>query len=414
MATPAHDPYRALRSRDYRWLLTGSVLAAIGVQMQSVAVLYEIDSRTHNAAYLGFVGLAQFLPVLLLTLPAGQAADRWSRKRLLLASQVLQLAASLGLAYLSFTQGPLIWIYGCMTLVGIGRAFSAPTRWALAAQVVPPESMHNAVTWYSSGWQLAFVAGPALGGLIIATIAPAMVYVLAAGCALASVGLIASIKPRPRQGAIEAPSVRALLAGIGFVWKTKPILATITLDLFAVLLGGATALLPIFARTVLEVDGLGLGLLRAAPAAGAIVMAIALAHLPPLRRPGKAMLIAVAGFGGATIVFGLSENYFLSLAMLILTGALDNISVVVRGTLVQVLTPESMRGRVSAVNSFFIGSSNELGEFESGITAKWFGLVPSVVGGGIGTLGVVATVMWLWPEVMKLGPLHEIHEPKPT
>jgi MFS family permease len=198
-----------------------------------------------------------------------------------------------------------------------------------------------------------------------------------------------------------------------FVWRTKPILATITLDLFAVLFGGATALLPIFARDILHVGPTGLGWLQAAPALGALVMALSLAHRPPLRRCGRAMLGAVAGFGLATVVFGLSHDFLLSFVMLAMTGALDNISVVVRGTLVQVLTPETMRGRVSAVNALFISSSNQLGAFESGITAAWFGPVLSVVGGGIGTLLVVGAVMWIWPEVLRLGPLHRPKEPSP-
>jgi MFS family permease len=231
---------------------------------------------------------------------------------------------------------------------------------------------------------------------------------LTAASALACALLVALIRLRPQIRHTEPPSLRSLIAGIQFVWQTKPILATITLDLFAVLLGGATALLPVFAKDILDVGPLGLGVLRAAPSAGAILMAVAVAHLPPMRQPGKAMLVAVAGFGLATIVFGISENFVLSLAMLFLTGALDAISVVVRATLVQVLTPDTMRGRVSAVNSLFIGSSNELGAFESGATAQLFGPVGSVVLGGIGTVVVVAAVMLVWPVVLRLGPLHKL------
>jgi MFS family permease len=271
---------------------------------------------------------------------------------------------------------------------------------------VPAEDITSAVTWNSSGWQLASVAGPALGGLLIAEAGrPAFAYLLAACGALASAGLVTAIRPHapPRRG--EPPSLASLLAGARFIARTKLILATITLDLFAVLLGGATALLPAFAKDILGVGPVGLGWLQAAPSLGALAMAFTLAHRPPLRRAGRALLWAVAGFGAATIVFGLSQNAVLSFAMLALTGAFDNVSIVVRGTLVQVLTPDSMRGRVSAVNAVFIGSSNELGAFESGITAEWFGPVVSVVGGGLGTLLVVVAVMLKWPEVLRLGPL---------
>jgi hypothetical protein len=235
-------------------------------------------------------------------------------------------------------------------------------------------------------------------------------YLLAAGCALASAGLLVPVRPRPGRRAREGISLRSLLAGLRFVWTTKLILATITLDLFAVLLGGAVALLPVYARDILHVGPGGLGWLQAAPSIGAILMAIGLAHRPPLRRAGRALLWSVAGFGAATAVFGLSHNVVLSFVMLALTGALDNVSMVVRGTLVQVLTPDEMRGRVSAVNSIFISSSNELGAFESGLTARLFGPVVSVVGGSVGTILVVVGVMALWPQVLRLGPLDHPRE----
>jgi len=409
-----HDPYAALRYPDYRRLLAGNLLASLATTMQATAVGWEVYDRTHADAALGYIGLAQFLPVLLLSLPAGQAADRYSRKGLLVAALGLAALASCGLAVLSFLQGPVPLIYVCLLLGGVSRAFTSPCRWALVAMVVPLRHLTNAVTWNSSGWQIASVAGPALAGLVIAvTHRAASAYLIAAGCALAFAGLLATIRPQVQVQAGEPRSLASFLAGARFVWKTKLILATITLDLFAVLLGGATVLLPAFAQTVLHVGPMGLGWLFAAPSLGALVMAVVLAHRPPLKRAGPTLLWAVAGFGAATIVFGLSENFALSFAMLALTGALDNISIVVRGTLVQVLTPEAMRGRVSAVNAVFIGSSNELGAFESGMTAQWFGLVASVVGGGIGTILVVLTVMTRWPEVMRLGPLHRAAEPVP-
>jgi MFS family permease len=392
-------------------LLAGNVLAAIGTEMQSVAVGWELYHRTGKALPLGLVGLALFLPVILLSLPAGHAADRYSRKHLLLTAQGLMALASSGLAALSFFQGPVPLIYLCLLLVGSSRAVSAPARWSLVPQVVPERDLANAVTWTSSGWQISFMVGPALGGLVIAAAdrRAAGAYVLAVLCALSCAGLIATIRPRSGPRPAGGVSLSSLLAGIQFIRRTKLILATITLDLFAVLLGGATALLPIYAsEKILNVGPTGLGWLRAAPALGALLMAVGLAHRPPLRRAGRALLWAVAGFGAATVVFGLSENFFLSFAMLALTGAFDNISVVVRGTLVQVLTPDAMRGRVSAVNAVFISSSNELGALESGVTAALFGPVVSVVGGGIGTLFVVAVVMLHWPEVLHLGPLHKV------
>jgi MFS family permease len=402
----AHDPYAALRSRDYRRLLLGNMLASVASEMVSVAVGWELYQRTNSAAALGFVGLAQFLPVLLLALPAGHAADRYSRKGLFLAAQVMMALASLGLAGLSFYDGPVLLVYLCLVWTGVSRAFSAPARWALVPMVVPESALGNAITWNSSGWQIASMLGPTLGGLVIAVTGDAAgAYLLAVlgsvGCAVLVAGIRPHSPPRPR----ESISLQSLLAGIRFVWKTRLILATITLDLFAVLLGGATALLPIYARDILDVGATGLGVLRAAPSLGALVMALILAHRPPLRHAGRTLLVSVAGFGAATIVFGLSENPILSFVMLALTGALDNISVVVRGTLVQILTPDSMRGRVSAVNTIFIVSSNELGAFESGITAELFGTVPSVVGGGIGTILVVLAVALRWPEVLRLGSL---------
>jgi MFS family permease len=401
-----HDPLAALRQRDYRCLLAGSVLASVASQVQSTAVGWELYLRTESALPLGLVGLAQFLPVFLLALPAGHVADRHDRKRLLIAAQGLLAACSLGLAALSYFQGPVPLVYLCLLLVGISRAFSAPARWALLPQVVPEKALGNAITWNSSGWQLASVAGPWLGGLVIATGGRiAWAYLLSALCLLVCVGLLLPIRPRPRQRQHESLSLDSFLAGVRFVWSTKPILATITLDLFAVFFGGATALLPMFAKDILQVGAIGLGYLRAAPALGAVVMAVFLALRPPLRHAGPTLLAAVAGFGLAWVAFGLSTNVYLSFVLLALTGALDNISVVVRGTLVQVLSPDAMRGRVSAVNTIFIVSSNDLGDFESGLTARFLGPVVSVVGGGIGTLLVVLAVMLRWPEVLRLGRL---------
>jgi MFS family permease len=407
-----HNPYAALRSRDFRFLLAGSVLVSTGAEIQAVAVGWELYRRTGRAADLGYVGLVQFLPVLLLSLLAGHAADRWNRKVLVVAALALMALASAGLMLLSVGQGPVPVIYLCLFLAGVGQAFSMPARWSLVPHVVPEEDLANAVTWNSSGWQIASLLGPAAGGLIVSlTDEAAGAYVLAGLCALGCAGCVLMLRPRPAKRSTEPIALGTLLAGLRFVWRTKPILATITLDLFAVLLGGATTLLPIFQKDILRVDAAWLGWLRAAPSLGAIVMAVVLAHRGPLRRPGRDMLWAVAGFGLATVGFGFSQSAPLSFVLLALTGALDNISVVVRGTLVQVLTPDAMRGRVSAVNTIFISSSNELGGFESGMTAQWFGPVWSVVGGGIGSVLVVLAAMLAWPEVLRLGALHSKPSP---
>jgi len=344
-----------------------------------------------------------------LVIPAGQVADRVSRRRIVLVAYVLMALASAGLATLSALRGPIGLIYACLMVTGSAAAFSMPAKWAMVPQLVPKAALTNAITWNSSGWQVASVAGPALGGLVIAvTHGATWAYVVDVVCCLAVFGLLLAIpnRHRPQPAAeVERVTRRSLLAGLTFVRGNPLLLATFTLDLFAVLLGGATALLPIYAREILAVGPAGLGWLRAAPSAGAFTMALVLAHRPPMRRAGPALLWAVAGFGGATIAFGLSRNFWLSMGMLAMIGAADNISVVVRATLLQVLTPDAMRGRVSAVNGVFIGASNELGGFESGVAAAVFGPVVAVVAGGIGSLLVLLGVAAIWPEVGRLGPL---------
>ncbi len=406
-----HDPYAALRYRDYRCLLSGGVLSSIATEVQAAAVGWEVYQRTDSPAMLGLTGLVQFLPVLLLALPAGHAADRYSRKHLFQLAQGGAALASLGLAALSLFEGPVSLIFACLLFAGIARSFNGPARSSLLPQVVPVEVIGNAVAWNSSGWQVANVTGPALGGFVLAaTQKAAAAYLLAACCSLTCILLLVPIRPRLAARPAGTRTLASLLAGVQFVFRTKPLLAAITLDLFAVLLGGATALLPIYTRDILDVGPVWYGWLRAAPALGAMSMALLLAHRPPLRRPGRALLAAVAAFGLATILFGLSENVVLSFAMLALTGAFDNVSVVVRGTLMQTLTPDEMRGRVAAVNTVFISSSNELGAFESGMTADWFGPVGSVIGGGLGTLVVVGLVMLRWPQLVRLGQFHPLEK----
>jgi MFS family permease len=376
--------------------------------MQSVAIGWELYERTGSAMVLGMVGLVQVAPIILLTLPAGHVVDRFNRKHVVLMAELMLAVSSLGLAVLSYMQGAISLIFVCLLLSGMARAFDQPGRDALLPSLVPLEAFSNAVTWKSSGFQISSVVGPALGGLVIALLHSAtLVYVLNVVLALTSFGFIAAITARQSVRTKSAVTFKSLVAGVDFVWQTKVILATITLDLFAVLLGGATTLLPIFAKDILHVGPTGLGWLRAAPAVGAFLMAVIIAHLPPMQRAGKTLLWAVAGFGMATIVFGMSRSFWLSLLMLLLTGAFDNISVVVRHTLVQLRTPDYMRGRVSAVNSVFIGTSNELGGFESGLAAALFGPVVSVVGGGIGTIAVVLAVALLWPQIRRLNSLQD-------
>jgi MFS family permease len=401
-----HDPYAALRFRDFRLLLAGTFLTVVAEQMLGVAVGWELYERTRAPLALGLIGLVQVLPVLLLALPAGHMADRFERKWIVVAATLGLALCALGLTAVSFTNGALALFYACLLGIGIARAFQSPATASLMAQVIAQEHYSNAVTWESGVWQASGILGPALGGLLIALQGrAALVYAIVAGALLLAALLLLLIRPRPAARSEEDLTLGSLLAGARFIWNTKIILAAITLDMFAVLLGGATALLPIFARDILQVGATGLGWMRAAPAAGAVLAALVVAHLPPFRRAGRTLLLVVAGFGLATIVFGLSRSFALSLLMLGLLGALDNISVVIRSTLLLTRTPDDMRGRVNAVHFVFIGISNELGAFESGVAAALLGTVGAVAAGGVGTLLVVALVALIWPEVRRLGRL---------
>ncbi len=397
------DPYAALRFRDYRLYALGNLASSMGQQMLSVAIGWELYERTQSPLSLGLVGLVQVLPVIFLALPAGQVADQFDRRKIVMGTQAVLALCALGLAVISYKQGLIVLMYLCLFVMGTARAFNNPARASLLPQIVPKEVFSNAVTWNSSGFQLAAMLGPALAGLIIALQKSATsVYACCACCALVFFGCLFFIQGRQAERSAEPATFKSLVAGFRFVWQTKIILAALTLDLFAVLLGGATTLLPIFAKDILQVGPDGLGWLRAAPAIGAFIMALAITHLPTMNQAGKTLLWAVAGFGATTTIFGLSHSFWLSLFMLVCIGALDSISVVVRQTLVQLRTPDEMRGRVSAVNGMFISSSNELGGFESGVAASLFGPVLAVVGGGIGTIAVVIAVALIWPEIRKL------------
>jgi MFS family permease len=398
-----HDPYAALRFRDFRLLVSGTFLTVVAEQMLGVAVGWELYERTRAPLALGLIGLVQVLPIVLLALPAGHVADRFDRKRIVVAATLLAALCALGLAALSSINGSLVLIYTCLLGTGIARAFQSPATASLMAQVIPQEHYTNAVTWESGVWQASGILGPALGGLLIAVQGhAALAYALVAGGLLMVVLLIGLIRPRPVARSEEELTLGSLFAGARFIWNTKLILAAITLDMFAVLLGGATALLPIFARDILQVGATGLGWLRAAPAAGAVLAALTIAYLPPFKHAGRTLLLVVAGFGLATIVFGLSRSFALSLLMLGALGALDNISVVIRSTLLLTRTPDAMRGRVNAVHFVFIGISNELGAFESGLAAALLGAVGAVAAGGVGTIVVVGLVALIWPEVRRL------------
>jgi len=416
LASPSlerHDPYAALRFRDFRFLASSTFLAVIAEQMLGVALGWELYERTGSPLPLGIIGLVQVVPVLLLALPAGHLADRFDRRWITAGSLLLMVLGALALVQLSLSRGALELIYLSVLVIGIGRAFVSPAQGALSAEVVPAAHYTNAATWSSGLWQVAAVIGPALGGLLIAQLgSAALIYGLNAAMLLVVALLTLLLRARPVAPSDEPVTLGSLLAGLRFVWDTKIVLASITLDMFAVLLGGATALLPVFAKDILQVGAVGLGWMRAAPSIGAVLAALAMAHLPPFKRAGRTLLVVVAGFGLATVVFGLSRSFALSLLMLALLGALDNISVVIRSTLLLIRTPDLMRGRVNAVHYVFIGISNELGAFESGLAAALLGTVGAVVAGGIGTILVVLGVALVWPEVRRLGSLTE--EPEAT
>jgi len=402
---PAHDPYAAFRAPLFVRYLLGSSLMQIGMGAQGLAIGWDIYQRTGQPLALGLVGGVQAIPMMLLSLPAGYLADRFDRKRIIAICIAGVALCSLGLAWLSYSNGPIFLMYLLLLLQAAAGTMQRPASSAIFPSLVPLEIFENAMKWWISLNQVTAVAGPALGAAIIAWSIPAA-YAANAAFTLVFAGLFLSLRLRPSPASAGGMTLANVLVGARFVWSRKILLATISLDLFAVLLGGAVYLLPVYAKDILHVGAQGLGWLRAAPAVGAFLMAIFMAHLPPMRRAGRAMLIAVLGFGLATVVFGLSRNFWLSWAMLFLTGALDNISVVVRHTLVQVLTPDHMRGRVQAVNSIFIGSSNEIGGLESGVVAQAFSPKISVVSGGIGTLIVVALWALAFPNLRRFGALY--------
>jgi MFS family permease len=415
-ANAPHDPYAVLRNRDYVLYLVGRLVAVLGQQMLVVAVGWELYERTHSAMALGLVGLTQMIPMVLCTLPAGHIADNFERKRIILLSMAVIALASLGLAFISALRAPVAWIYLCLFVAGVARTFLWPACASFMPHLVPRHLFSRAVTWNSGSFHLSSVAGPAAGGAMIALTHSAVpVYVFNTFATLTCLTLVAMIRRTHTAAGREPMTPASLIAGFRFVFANRVVFGIITLDMFAVLLGGATSLLPVYAKDILHVGPTGLGLLQAAMPVGAVACALFLAHRPPMEKAGRAMLWAVTAFGVATMAFGVSQWFWLSFLMLVVCGAVDNVSVVVRHTLVQLLTPDEKRGRVSAVNSLFIGTSNELGGFESGTVAHWFGpalgntiatgAMISVVSGGVGTILVVLAVAWLWPEIRRYGRL---------
>jgi MFS family permease len=408
------DPYAAMRFPGYRWFVSGRAFYVLALQMQTVAVSWQIYQRLkatpHQAALaLGYIGLVQVVPVLLFSIPAGQVVDRFDRRLVLMGTQLVVAICSVWLLYLSLINAPVAAFYAVLFLAGIARAFTAPAVNAYYTALVPREVLPNAATWNSTVFELTSMTGPAVGGLIVASAGADWCYLANLACVVLSFTLFVFAIP-PWKVAIERTRMTwgTLLTGVRFVFGTRLLLAMLCLDLFAVLLGGATALLPIYAHDILHGGADAYGILRAAPSVGAIAMALLTMRLKPWRHAGRTLLWAVLGFGLATLVFGLSRSFWLSILALVATGACDNVSVVIRQTLTQLITPDAMRGRVSSVSFIFVSCSNQLGEFESGGTAALLGPVGSVVLGGCGTIAVVLAAARIFPELKKVGRLTDL------
>ena len=399
----------AFASRDFRRYQMARAAVILGAEAQAVAVAWQVYSITHRALDLGFTGLALFLPGLLFLLPAGHVADRFDRRLVILTCYTLQVFCTLTLVVLAHRAvHHVLPIYTVLFLIGLGRAFSAPASSALIPHLVPEKHFVNAVTWGGAIFQFANMSGPALGGLLFTLPltrffpaprfeGPGIVYLFTLCTLVVFLVLVGSLHVRPGRMEHRDLSLQVVLAGFKYVWNVPLLLGSFSLDLFVVLLGGAVALMPIFANEILHTGPRGLGILRAAPALGALSMSLVMAAFPIRRHAGKRLFICVAIFGAATVIFGLSRNLWLSLAALAIGGAADTVSVIIRGSLLQLATPIEMRGRVSAVNALFIGASNELGEFESGLTAQWWGAVRATLVGGIGALAVAGVWAVFFP-----------------
>jgi MFS family permease len=397
----------AFRFPGVTHLLCARFCIVAALEMQAVAVGWQVYEITRRPLDLGLVGLAQFLPSILLFLVSGHVADRANRHRLIVTCYGGFTICFTLLLLLTFRRVPSVTpIYIVLVLLGVVRSFNAPANRAMLPQLVPEEHFHNAVAWASSFRQTATILGPTLGGLIYAAFrGPAAVYATSLVSATAAILLMLRVPSAQNERPRPPRRLSAAFAGLHYIWREKLILGAISLDLFAVLLGGAVALLPVYAEDILRTGPWGLGILRSAPSGGAVLMALIVAHRPLKRRAGAVMLWCVAGFGLFTVLFGVSKSFALSIAALFFVGATDMISVIVRGTLIQMATPDEMRGRVNAVDMTFVGASNELGQFESGLTAQWFGTVPAVILGGVGAILVTAAWAWMFPELRKVNDL---------
>ncbi len=394
---------RAVRERNYAIFAVGFAFSGFGLQMLTTVILWDLWLRTHDALVLGMAGLARALPVVALALVSGHVADRHSRKRIIALTQFGFVGVCACFALASAMQAP-IWIwYALLVASGCVRSFNGPSRSSLLPLLVRPENFENAVTWNSGIFQAAAVLGPVTAGALLGLGVESWVIFLICGALIGVMGVLAlQLHPREEARANATLTLRSLFAGMSHIYKERAILATLSLDLFGVLLGGATALLPIYADEILGGGPMLLGWLKASPYIGAFLMAVWIAARPRMRYAGPVLLLCVGVFGACMIVFGLSTSIWISLVALFISGAVDNVSVIIRHTLVQTRTPNELRGRVSAVNSLFIECSNELGAFESGLVAKFFGPVISVVSGGIGTLIVVGSIAGLFPELRRL------------
>ncbi len=405
LSPTAHDPYASLRFKEFRYFIWAKLLLTLALQMQAVIVSWLVYEKTHDPLSLGIIGLAEAIPAISLSLYGGHIADRVSRKSILMWTTLLMfLGSGFLVLYVYNYVGSSVWLaYFVIFIIGIARGFHYPAQSAFWAQLVPKDNYVNSSTWNSTVWQLGAVAGPALGGLCYGYFGAGISSIIVCGFIAICILYYYRISHKPIALFSQTETLKdSLLSGIRYVFKNNIFKAALSLDLFAVLFGGAVALLPMFADKILHVGPQGLGFLRAAPAVGAVIMALLMAHHPPRKNAGIKLLLCVAGFGLCMIAFALSHNFYLSFAILFFSGAFDNVSVVIRSTILQSFTPDEMRGRVASVNNIFVGSSNEIGAFESGFAAKLLGLVPSVIFGGAVTLLVVAITYKLSPSLRKL------------
>ena len=413
IAAASDKPYAFWRDGDFVRFLAGRLVSGFGQQMLTVAVGWELYERTHSALALGLVGLTEVIAIILFTLPAGHLADNHGRKRIIGAATLVMATSSLGLAIIAWLKAPVPWYYACLFVSASAITFLRPASSAFITGLVPRQILSRAIAWNSSTFQLSCILGPAAGGALIAvTHHTAAVFILNSLAALTCFALICFIRKVHVVANPEAMTLSGLLDGFKFVFASRTLIGMITLDVFAVLLGGAVALLPVYAKDILHVGPGGLGLLQAAMPLGSFCCALTLAHRSSMQRAGRALLGAVTVFGLATVGFGFSQWFWISVAMLFICGLADNISIVIRHTSVQLLAPDEKRGRVSAVNALFVvGASDALGGFESGLVAHWLGPVISVVSGGLGTILVVVITALIWPELKNYGRLDGESDP---